>query len=442
MSIKRKILIFILILISSSSVYSQIYMKGEILKTNIQSDTNAIRLNAIEIFGNEKTKDYIIRRELYFDEGESVKFSELSLAQKRLLNLFLFNRVIFDLTTEGENYNLAIHVSELWYIFPVPVFYLNERSWSKLSYGAKLLYYNFLGRNILLNLSAAFGYNPEWKFSYRNPWFGGKLKLFTNISIYKSRVRSKTLEFEKTDDKRTGINWLLGRRFGKYFYLSSYFEYVEIDHPLITMSRDKIDKISIYGIEFKWDNRDLIEYPHKGFLASTWLRKTVGDEPINYLRYGMDVRSYIPVTRETTLALRSALKLSQRNIPFYDRSYFGYAERIRGRFYEKYEGENLFTGNIEFRFPIKRIQYLDLSEFAIPGFESYYENLKYGLSGGIFYDFGKVWFQKDSYNDSEYLSGFGAGLHIHMPYVDVFRLEVAFDPDWNHELIAEVAVAF
>ncbi|MBN1154921.1 BamA/TamA family outer membrane protein [candidate division KSB1 bacterium] len=406
------------------------------------SDRSGFIINEVQLLNNEKTSNDVILRELYFTVGDTVTFEELALAQKRLLNLFLFNRVVFDLIDDDERYKLIIDVSEMWYIFPVPVFYLNERSWDKISYGAKILYYNFLGRNILLNLTAAFGYNPEWKFSYRNPWFGGDLKLFTNISIFKSRVRTQTLQYEASDDKRIGISCLLGRRFGKYFYTSALYEYVEISHPLITMSADLSDKLSSYGLTLSWDDRDLVEYPHRGMLASVWGRKTVGDRPINYWRYGFDLRSYIPVSRGSTLAVRTALKLSERKIPLYDRTFFGYEERIRGHFYDKFEGENLATGSIELRVPIRHIRYLDLSEFALPGFEKYFQNLKYGVSTGVFYDFGMIWFQQESPDRDDFLSGFGAGLHIHLPYVDLFRLEVAFDSDWNQEYIAEISTAF
>lgn len=428
--------------LTSSASFAQIYLDKALISVDDRSDSALYIINDVQIINNEKTRDYIIMRELYFDAGDTTTLHELSLAQKRLLNLFLFNRVIFDLLRNGDQYILTIYVSEMWYVFPVPVFYLNERSWDKLSYGAKLLYYNFLGRNILLNLTAAFGYNPEYKFSYRNPWFGGDLKLFTNLMIYKSRVRTQTLQYRPSDDNRTGISWLLGRRFGKYFYISALAEYVQIRHPLITMSSNHLDKLSSYGLEFTWDDRDLVAYPHRGILAAVWGKQTIGNDPIHYRRYGIDVRSYLPFFRKTTLATRSALILSDGEIPLYDRTFFGYEERIRGRFYDKFEGENLAAGSIELRIPIKKISYVDMSEYAFPGFEKYFQNLKYGLSAGIFYDFGATWYQDDTLTDKDYLSGFGAGIHFHLPYIDLFRLEVAFDPDWNHEFIAEIKAAF
>ena len=58
------------------------------------------------------------------------------------------------------------------------------------------------------------------------------------------------------------------------------------------------------------------------------------------------------------------------------------------------------------------------------------------------YDFGAIWYQNERLNKEHYLSGFGAGLHFHLPYVDIFRFEVGFDKELNHEFIGEVMVSF
>jgi len=424
------------------SSFGQIYLNAVEISEEMNSDSLAFYIHRIETNGNFKTKDYIILRELFFDAGDVVKLDEIFLAQKRVLNLFLFNRVIFDLVGDEDALILIITVVERWYIFPLPIFYFNERSWNKISYGAKLLYYNFLGRNILLNLTAAFGYNPLLKFSYRNPWFGDNLKLMTNFSVYTGKVQSLNLDFEDEEDERTGFDWLFGRRFGNYFYLFAQIGYIELRHPELTLSENGVDKLPSVSVNVQYDNRDLKEYPHKGFNFLLWGKKVKSHHPIDYYRYGLDARGYFPLTSKTTLALRGACNLSHGLIPLYDRAFIGYIERIRGQFYKVYEGENAIIGSIEFRFPISKIRYLDLSEYALPSFEDYYRNLKFGISAGIFYDYGVTWFQSEKLEHQQFQSGFGLGLHFHVPYVDVLRLELGFNTDYKPQLIADIGVAF
>ena len=439
----KNFIIFAILLILANMAFSQIYYNSDELPEDAATDSISIKIIKLEIVGNFKTKEYIIFRELHFNTGDEVDLSEIFLAQKRLLNLFLFNRVIFDLVGDEQGLIIIITVAERWYFFPLPILYLNERSWSKISYGAKLLYYNFLGRNILLNLTTAFGYNPQLKFSYRNLWFGGKLKLLTNFSVYKSKVRSQNLNYQEEEDKRVGFDWLIGRRFGHFFYITAQIGYVEIQHPEITLSPNGKDKLPNLTLSLFYDNRDLKEYPHCGYNILLWGKKVKSGSLINYYRYGADIKGYFPITNYSTIAIRGATNLSHGQIPLYDRVFIGYMERTRGHFYQKYEGENLIMGGVEFRFPISKIRYLDLSEFAMPGLADYYRNLKFGVSAGIFYDFGAIWYQHQSLNNKKhFLYGFGAGLHFHLPYIELFRLELGLDKKFNYEFIAEIGVAF
>ena len=61
---------------------------------------------------------------------------------------------------------------------------------------------------------------------------------------------------------------------------------------------------------------------------------------------------------------------------------------------------------------------------------------------GIFADAGIIWSEPYEYAMANVKSGFGFGLHIRLPYIEVFRMDYAFDPNWRGQLIIEVGVAF
>ena len=440
---KKIIITFCVIAVCASISTGQIYLNSEEVEESALNDSNKYQISTIEIIGNNKTKPDIILRELHFAENDAASFKEIVAAFKRVQSLFLFNRVKFDIVGDVEYSVLLITVYERWYIFPIPLVYRNERNWRKISYGAKLLHYNFLGRNIILNFLAAFGYNPIFKFGYYNPWFMGDLKLFTDFSLFYRKVKSLSPQLSDYEDTRKGFEWLIGKRFGHFTYTGISFSYIELTAPAeigLTLSANGKDFLPAIMFIFQFDNRDLKEYPHKGLFWNLWTKRAGNSGLIHYYRFGSDLRTYIPLNQKLTLALRGAVDLSSGKIPSYDRVFLGYSERIRGRYYEVYEGENFAFGGMELRFPIMKVRYIDIE--TLPDVEQYSSNLKFGMSAGIFLNSGAVWFQKETLRTNHFRSGFGAGIHFHLPYVEVFRLECGLNWQWRPEAIAEVEVAF
>jgi len=133
--------------------------------------------------------------------------------------------------------------------------------------------------------------------------------------------------------------------------------------------------------------------------------------------------------------------LSAGEIPIYAHQFLGYRDRIRGHFYEQREGENRAIFGAEFRFPILPIRYLNL-QYGDIAFGKYSNDLPFGISGGIYVDAGDVWWGQPSLNKSGRLAGFGAGVHIHLPYVELLRIEYAFSFSGEPELIVDLQVAF
>ena len=440
--LKKLLFVFLLVFLYSQFGSAQVFLNSVNISELEKVDTVRVSLKKIEIIGNYKTKPEIIIRELLFSKNETVTLKQFLAAQKRLQSLELFTQVRFDIVGEKHFSTLIISVYERWYIFPIPIFYLNERSWNKISYGGSLLYYNFLGRNILLNFTAAFGYNPEYKLAYYNPWFFGKHKLFTNLKFFKGKVRSLSPQFDKLEDDRIGIDWLIGKRSGHFTYFGLILNYTEISAPDsgMTLTPSGKDILPSFTASFQYDNSDLKEYPHSGWNLLLMGKRSGNNKWLHYYQYGFDFRRYQPITRETTLALRTAGWFSSGNIPVYDRFYFGYEERIRGRFYNVVEGENLIFGGLEFRFPLLKIRHIDVE--PLPGFEGYSSNLKFGISAGIFYDTGAVWFQDHKLTEQDFKSGFGAGIHFHLPYINVFRVECGFNSHGDVQGIAEIETAF
>lgn len=157
------------------------------------TDTNrrAFLISAIVINGNKKTKDYIVKRELPFAEGDSVRLDELvekfKIGRQQLVNTRLFNDVVISLKSfRGYMVEVQIDLKERWYIFPIPYFRpvdRNLQTWAdkgynlnRINYGAKFTYYNTTGRNDRLRLWLITGYSRSIQASYDQPFADKSLK--------------------------------------------------------------------------------------------------------------------------------------------------------------------------------------------------------------------------------------------------------------------------
>ena len=61
---------------------------------------------------------------------------------------------------------------------------------------------------------------------------------------------------------------------------------------------------------------------------------------------------------------------------------------------------------------------------------------------GIFIDSGIVWQDKSEFILRNFFTGFGGGLHLHLPYINILRLEYAVNDKGENQFIIDAGVAF
>ena len=404
------------------------------------------RIKNIIVVGNEKTRDIVILREMKTKIGDIYDPEKLEEDRNRILNLDLFNRVEMQPMEAEDGIILLVIVTERWYIFPYPILFINERDWSKVSYGFGLFHSNVRGMNNILNGALWFGYNPGVHLIYSNPWIGGRHHFYYRLEAFSYKVRSKSLRFaERFDQLHRNASVSFGKRWGYHTYASMTGGFRLVSVPAkyapSMLSGTETDQYPSLGLAFRYDTRDLYEYPLSGWRIDLYATQNGFTAPIHYLRYGFDIRTYVPVSSAISLAVRTAVDLSVNPVPFYGKMFLGYSERIRGHFNQRLEGDNRALASLELRFPILPLRYVDLGRlFAFMG--PYARDLPFGLSAGLFVDFGAVWNQEVPLRSSDFLQGYGMGLHFRVPYARVLRLELAFDEIGNREIIFDVGVWF
>lgn len=410
-------------------------------QTYADSSLTGRPIQSIQIYGNTRTRPEVILREMTLHTGDPLSPDQLETDRKQIENLLLFNRVQIFTEPRNRGVALVIWVTEQWYLLPYPVLHINERDWKKISYGAGLMHLNFRGRAENINARFKLGYNPLVDLGYYNPWLGGRRNLIMHITTAAKKVRSKHFGDRDIDERHLEFNWIIGKRFGLHFYTHIGLGYEQLTYDpvsagktLLSSGCDRLIHLYLYAI---WDYRDLKTYPHRGWYLLWEGRKTgIPSYTIDYWKTSIDARKYFPVPGAATLALRLTGTLSSGTLPVYDRVYLGYSERIRGHFFETMEGENRMLASAAFRFPLLPVQYFSASERAA------LSNLRFGISASLFVDSGTVWFtgQSETITEETVWTGFGGGLHFHLPYNTLFRLELGFNEDLQTQVIADLYV--
>jgi outer membrane protein assembly factor BamA len=405
-------------------------------------------VDRIVVTGNRTTQEQVILREMYHRIGSFLRPDLLAYERDRIYSLGLFNRVDIHHAVDDDRATIFISVHERWYIFPVPVFGIKDRDWDKLYYGLGIVHHNFRGRNEKLWAGFALGYDPWVSTLYSNPSIFGRDDLFFETQFMYTKTENKSIRSlgsaQSFGEQRYFFDLMFGKRFSLYTTLTasigyrmlSLSEYV----PGHTISEDGTDRYIMPGLHFRYDTRDIAEYPMYGTLVrAQFMKSGIGEGEVDHFRANLDLRRYIPLTGRLSIAGRAFTSIAGgQRLPHYAHVFIGYEEKIRGHYHDVYEGENLFLSSIETRFRLIGPNYIEWDNSIAPEFSV----LRYGVNLALFADLGTTWYREDALRDRKPIKGFGGGIHLLLPYSIVARLEYAFDEKMDGELIFDLFVMF
>lgn len=401
-------------------------------------------VKSIVVQGNEKTKDYVILREMSTKVGETLSREALVKDQDRIYSLKLFNKVSVSPEFVGDSATVYVDVSERWYWFPYPIIGFRYRELSKLYYGAGFAHQNFRGRNEKVFISFALGYDKWVALHYQNPKLTDGDDIFLDVQGSYGKLPNLSVLSSAYDQYYYDTNLTLGKRFGLYQTVlgTAGYNVQQVSDPSAgrTLSSSGRDAYAYATLGYTYDSRNIREYATDGSLAAVSINKSgFGESQVNLVTYGFDLRKFIPINDDLSVGARTFGNFTSGGaIPIYRHVYYGYGERLRGYFREIQEGEDIMGGNLEFRIAILKPRYLKASFIPIPEFSV----LRYGLYAGIFADGGKVWYRNQSFPGKDWRSGYGAGLHFLLPYSLVVRTEYALNNIGKGELFVDLEASF
>lgn len=360
------------------------------------------RIGRIEISGNTKTRDKVIRREVRLDEGDTFNSALIKRSYERINNLNFFEAV--DLAPkpnpEEKLVDLDIKVKER----PTGFFSIGGgySSIEKFIAMVELTQGNLFGKGLFTKIRAELGGRTSYyDISFRDPWFMDKPVSFST-NIYK--ITKEYIEYEK---KATGFGISLGRRFAEYWWTNFAYNFenakifnVAEDASTIIKDQEGTNTTSSITPSLTRDSRDNYLDPSRGSRNSIYVTYAGIGGTNKFLKSEIDSAWYFPIG-PTTVMLRGrfgyASGLQGKELPLYERFYVGGIYTVRGLGFgeagprdentdDAIGGTEELIFNAEYLFPIvKEIR----------------------LKGVLFFDAGNAYEDFENFGELRYTTGLG-----------------------------------
>jgi outer membrane protein insertion porin family len=407
----------------------------------------------IDIRGNLKTKDKVIRRELAISPGEVFDMVHVKISKQRLEGLDYFEKV--DLRPEPTDPPIAGHKDLIVNV--------EEKNTGNFMLGAgfssvdALVGYvevtqanfdlfhppTFTGGGERLRLFVQLGTErQDYELSFVEPWFLNR-KLALGVDLYRHQ-----LNFESPngiyDETRTGTRLSLTRALWSDFVIGSVSYTVEdvgislnsgwhgpnpppSNVPSAINEQVGDEVFQRFGVTLAYDTRNSTQLPNHGQRTEFDPQLSIG----NTIYYKVEIKSawYFPGlfkghVIEAVGRTGIADGLSGGDVPFYDRYYLGGLYSLRGFKYRSIapRDPNYYIGNPNGipNEPIGGDSYWFGSvEYSLPIFE---KDNGPGVRFALFYDVGSVGNGPDTFSGN-FDDNWGVGLHINIPRLGPLRLE-------------------
>ncbi len=300
------------------------------------SEGPKVYVDRINIVGNSRTLDEVIRREFKLSEGDAFSASKIKRTEQRLNNLGYFEKVTVERNPGSAPDRTDIEVE------------VTEKSTGEISLGAGfstadgpiadfgIRERNFLGRGQDLRVRAQVGgRRQQYDLGFTEPYFLGR-ELEAGFDLFKT-----TQSFQNNsvfDRETTGGSLRLGYNLSEHLkhqlnYTLQEIKISDVDDDASAFIREQegTDTVSSIGQSFTYDLRDNRFAPTSGYLAR--LNQDIaglgGDN--KFLRNEIQAEYYYPIAKKWTFAtIGSAGKI------------FGLGQNIR-------INQRFFTGGQEIR---------------------------------------------------------------------------------------------
>ncbi|MFV9875538.1 MAG: outer membrane protein assembly factor BamA [Rickettsiales endosymbiont of Dermacentor nuttalli] len=268
-----------------------------------------VYLNKINITGNVRTHDHVIRREFRIAEGDPYNASFINRSDQRIKNLDYFDKVEFTPTSTAHPDRLDINVE------------VEEKSTAKINLGGgystvdgiigqiSVSEDNFLGRGQQLGIAFMKASKKlDIDFSFTEPYFMDK-ELSVGIELFNNTADKKRWNPYKSVN--VGIVPNIGYSINEYLYHALRYtlrkdKISDIDKDASYFIKEQQGKniISSVGQSFVYDKTDNRVSPTKGYLLKLDQEIAGLGGNSGFFRNEVNVRYYVPIRRSGDIVLK------------------------------------------------------------------------------------------------------------------------------------------
>jgi outer membrane protein insertion porin family len=377
--------------------------------------------NRVNITGNVRTRDKVIRRELRFAEGDLFSTSKLNESKRRLRNTTFFKEADLKVvkTEEPDKVNVDAVVEER----PTGSISMGVgySSYENVILTGSISQDNFLGTGTRLFLGAALSsINQYFDFTISHPYIFD-LDLSAALSLFNSKR-----EFDTYNYKVKGGATTFGRPITDNTRITMRYRYekvdvynVDIDASTYVQSQTGKATTSSVGANLTTVTIDDILWPNKGYAIDYGLELAGGPfgGTNDFVKGIVSAGRYFPLFWDTVFFVRGTAGFttaySGQSVPIYEKYFVGGVNTVRGFQYgyagpmdntdTPIGGDNELFFNFEWLFPISKAA---------------------GLRGVLFFDYGHAFDGSDWFSGMR--SGAGFGLRWLSPMGPI-RMELGFN---------------
>ncbi len=408
----------------------------------------------IDIRGNLKTKDKVIRRELAISPGEVFDMVRVKISKQRLEGLQYFDKV--DLRPEPTDppiagrKDLIVNVEEQnTGNFMVGAGFSSVDSlvgYVEVTQANFDLFHppTFTGGGERIRLFVQLGTErQDYELSFIEPWFLNR-KLSLGVDLYRHQWDYESPN-DIYDETRTGVRLSLTRALWSDFLIGSvnytvedvgislnsgfhgveYNPYKAPNVPAAIIEQVGDSVYQRFGVTLAYDTRNSVQLPNHGQRTEIDPQFNIGDT--TYYKIEIKTAWYFPGlfkghVIEAGGRAGIADSLSGGDVPFFDRYYLGGLYSLRGFKYRNVSPRDPTYG-INKSMPSEPVggdsYWFGSVEYSLPIFE---KDNGPGVRFALFYDVGSVGEGPYSFS-GDFDDNWGIGLHINIPRLGPLRLE-------------------
>ncbi len=378
-----------------------------------------VYVNRINIYGNIKTKDEVIRREIRQMEGDWMSTKSIAQSKKRLNRLGFFDDISVETpAVEGTNDQVDVNYT------------VSERPTGNLSAGLgyndtqgaivnfSVTQNNFVGTgnriNISINNSKVVQNNTV---SYTNPYYT-KDGISRGFSIYKRKFSANEADISnyQTNSYGLSVNYGIPMSETDSIGVALSYDNTEIvtgantSAPIVAFTDAEGKMYDNYKLRLSWshDNRNRAIFADRGNLVSAGIDAAIPGSDLEFYKLNLRYLQYFPLLEDVTLLFNTNLGYaktydSNRTLPPFENYFAGGTRSVRG-----YDGNSLGPRDATTNDPLggnKKV--VTNLELILPN--PFVENSK-SVRFSTFYDAGNVFAENESIDLGKLRTSLGVAL--------------------------------